>query len=140
MTWTWILLLLFGAAAVGITVYGHRKSKTLEGRRKDLFQLRNEFLFSTVVAVGIVFVLLETTEVRGIYAEDPTIEDLKTSINDLRDALFSLRLALIAGLSLVLGNVLRAIYTFIESTVPEEDRHRREPPRDMIRLDLDDDK
>lgn len=137
MEWTWVLLLVFGASAVGITVYGHLKAKRLEGQAKSLFQLRNEFLFSAVAAFGIMFVLLETTEVRGIYSDNPTIEDLKVSINELRDALFSLRLAMLAGLSLVLGNVLRAIYAYVESTLPEGDRDKQLPPEDMIKLDLD---
>lgn len=140
MDWPWFLFLMIGVAAIGVTLYGYWKSKKLEGSAINLFQLRNELLFSTVVAIGIVWILLDTTDVQRIYSDNPTIEDLTKSVNELSDALFSLRLAMIAGLSLVFGNALRAILTFAESITPKGDGHRPLPPEDMIRLNLDDDK
>src|SRR5690349_18909676 len=127
MEWPWLLFLVFGVAAVGVTLYGYRKSKKLEGRARDLFQLRNELLFSTVVAVGIVWILLGTTVVPQIHSDNPTIDDLTRSVNELSNALFSLRLAMIAGLTLVFGNVLRAILAFAESVTPKGGVHRPIP-------------
>ena len=140
MGWAWSLLVGFGIAAVGITLYGYWKSKKLEGGALSLFQLRNEMLFSSVVAVAIVWILLDTTDVQRVYSDNPTIDDLARSVNDLSDALLSLRLAMIAGLTLVFGNALKAIFAFAESITPEDDRDRPVPFDDMIKLDLDDDK
>lgn len=140
MKWALIWLLVFGIAAIGITLYGNWKSKTLEGKALSLFQLRNELFFSTIIAIGIVWILLDTTNVQRIYSDNPTTDELTKSVNDLSDALFSLRLAMIAGLTLVFGNALKAIFAFAESITPEEDRDRPVPFDDLIKLDLDDDK
>lgn len=139
MDWALSLVIVFGIAAVGVTLYGYRRSMKLEGSARDLFQLRNDLLFSTVVAIGIVWILLDTTDVQRIYSDNPTIEDLTKSVNEMSDALFSLRIAMIAGLSLVFGNALRAILTFAESITPKGDGRRPLPPEDMIKLNLDDD-
>ena len=137
MGWSLFWLIVFGIVAVGIAIYGQWKSKELPLVQRNLFHLQNEFLFSFFVALGMVWILMDTTDVPRLYSENPSAEELKNSINELSDALSSLRLAMIVGLSLVFGNVLKAILAYARSVTPEGDVKPTNSSDETIKLNLD---
>ncbi len=115
------LLIAFGVVLVGVMVVGHSRSKRLPPRRRALSELYFEFLFSGLVACGIVYVLLFKNYVPRIYSENPTVEQLTETINALRDSFETLKYTLYLGLMLVLINLLKAIYAFARTLTPPEE-------------------
>ncbi len=64
---------------------------------------------------------MDTLAVPKIYSENPTVEQLQASINNLSEAFSTLRMALYIGFMVILVNVLRAIYSFAKASTPADD-------------------